>query len=276
MEQTMQAGARRTGWTDSETNLLWETAEEAGHQGIALKAVFEKIAGETGRRPNSIRNYYYAQVRQRLGGADRAARFVPFEEQEVRDLLEDVLRDRAQGKSVRSCLQRISGGDHSLMLRYQNKYRSVIKTRPELVQQVVDKLQSEGIDIKPPEVKTRSRTSLTDAISGLTGQAQQQGDPELVRALETIGDYLLGSKSHQTAGKGNLAVKLDLYRMALDEQRRAQSMLSETAMELISPIKEFLAMDRGAREGRLDQFAATVAERIGSLEECLVADEEDL
>ena len=279
MEQTMQSidhhmgnadlHIRKTGWTDAEANLLWETAEEAGRQGLALKSVFEKIAGETGRRPNSIRNYYYAQVRERLDGAERAARFVPFEESEVVNLLEQVLRDRAQGHSVRSCLQRISQGDHSLMLRYQNKYRSLIKTRPNLVQQVVDQLNAEGIDVKPPEVKPRSRTSLSDALGNLSGAARQQGDPELIRALETIGDYLLGRRSGDSNGHSNAAVKIDLYRMALDEQRTAQLTLSESSIELIAPIKEFLALDRDSRMGCLDQFAKQVSERIGALEACL-------
>ena len=51
--------------------------------------------------------------------------------------MEQVLTARAQGQSVRSCLQSLAGGDHSLMLRYQNKYRAVIKNRPEYVQKMV-------------------------------------------------------------------------------------------------------------------------------------------
>ena len=55
---------------------------------------------------------------------------MPFTEPEVEQLVENVLRGRAKGQSVRACLQELSGGDHSLMLRYQNKYRSVLKNRP--------------------------------------------------------------------------------------------------------------------------------------------------
>ena len=87
---------RRSGWSGDETRLLWETADEAQQQGMPLKAVFERIARETGRRPNSIRNYYYAQVAKREGGSAHTARFVPFTEPEVARLMEQVLRDRAQ------------------------------------------------------------------------------------------------------------------------------------------------------------------------------------
>ena len=136
---------RRTGWSDSENKLLWETADEAQQQGLPLKAVFEQIAAQTGRRPNSIRNYYYAQVRQREDGQERTARFVPFTQQEVDWLMEQVLIARAAGQSVRSCLQKLSGGDHSLMLRYQNKYRAVIKSRPEYVHDLVERLNAQGV-----------------------------------------------------------------------------------------------------------------------------------
>ena len=65
MEQAMNRSGRRAGWSDAENKMLWETADEAQQQGLPLKSVFEQIAEQTGRRPNSIRNYYYAQVRQR-------------------------------------------------------------------------------------------------------------------------------------------------------------------------------------------------------------------
>ncbi|MEG0145957.1 MAG: hypothetical protein RR739_07815, partial [Clostridia bacterium] len=75
MEQTIMQGGRRAGWSEGEANLLWETADEAQQQGLPLKSVFERIARETGRRPNSIRNYYYAQVQKRVGDEARPARF---------------------------------------------------------------------------------------------------------------------------------------------------------------------------------------------------------
>ena len=121
MEQAM-TGGRRSGWSEAETRMLWETADEAQQQGLPLRAVFERIAEQTGRRPNSIRNYYYAQVRERGEGQQPPARFVPFAPEEVDWLMEQVLVARAAGQSVRSCLQKLAGGDHSLMLRYQNKY----------------------------------------------------------------------------------------------------------------------------------------------------------
>ncbi len=80
MEQAISRTGRRSGWTEAETRMLWETADEAQQQGLPLKAVFERIAEQTGRRPNSIRNYYTprcasaARVNSRRPGSCRSRR----------------------------------------------------------------------------------------------------------------------------------------------------------------------------------------------------------
>ena len=234
---------RRSGWSDTENKLLWETADEAQQQGLPLKAVFEQIARQTGRRPNSIRNYYYAQVRQHDGNQPRPARFVPFTQQEVDWLMEQVLVARAAGQSVRSCLQKLSGGDHSLMLRYQNKYRAVIKSRPDYVRDVVDRLREQGVECETPQVNHRARADLAQSGDGLVAEARRSGDAELARACDVLTQYLRGQR-----------------------ESPAEEALAEAARELIQPIKEFVALDAGARMEAAQAFCDDVAERIGALE----------
>ncbi|MBR6767278.1 MAG: hypothetical protein IKM02_04935 [Clostridia bacterium] len=238
---------RRTGWSDQENKLLWETADEAQQQGLPLKAVFEDIAVKTGRRPNSIRNYYYAQVRQRDDGQERAARFVPFTQQEVDWLMEQVLIARAAGQSVRSCLQKLSGGDHSLMLRYQNKYRAVIKSRPEYVRELVEKLNGQGVCCDQPHVNHRVRADIHASCRGMTEEARRLGDTELARACDTIARYLRGLR----APDGDAACV-------------------EAARALITPVKEFLALpddEKGAALGDFcDEMSAVIGEAEAAME----------
>ena len=147
MEQAVMKTGRRAGWSETENRLLWETADAAQQQGLPLKGVFEQIARETGRRPNSIRNYYYERIKQGDVESElcRSAAFVPFERDEVRAMLRTILAQRAKGVSVRSCTLAMGNGDTRSMLRYQNKYRSVIKKDPALVREVMAELTSEGI-----------------------------------------------------------------------------------------------------------------------------------
>ena len=239
---------RRAGWSDSENKLLWETADEAQQQGLPLKAVFEQIARQTGRRPNSIRNYYYAQVRQHDEGQQRPARFVPFTQQEVDWLMEQVLIARAAGQSVRSCLQKLSGGDHSLMLRYQNKYRAVIKSRPEYVREVVERLNARGVACETPQVNHRTRADLQESGFALAAEGRRSGDAELAHACDVLTRYLRGNRPPQRG--------------------------ADAARALIGPIKEFIALDADARMEAAQSFCDDMARRVGELEALLEGDED--
>jgi hypothetical protein len=243
MEQAIKRMSRRSGWSDYENKLLWETADEAQQQGLPLKAVFERISEKTGRRPNSIRNYYYAQVRQREGDAAHTARFVPFTQEEVDDLMEKVLRARAAGQSVRSCLQELSGGDHSLMLRYQNKYRSVIKTRPEYVKKIVEELNAQGIECAPPQVNHRPRADMKSACQGLQEEARMQGDAELARSIEVLTKHLAGQR-------------------AAEQNER----IIQCAEAVIDPVRDFVTKPARERAQTMDEFCAVLVTRVGELE----------
>ena len=242
MEQAVSRTGRRSGWSETENQLLWETADEAQQQGLPLKVVFEKIAEQTGRRPNSIRNYYYAQVRERGEGQQPPARFVPFTQEEVDWLMEQVLIARAAGQSVRSCLQKLSGGDHSLMLRYQNKYRAVIKSRPEYVREMVEKLNEQGVACDTPRVNHRMRVDVSTSYTHLEDEARRSGDAELARACETLTNYLKGLRMSSAPD------------------------LTEAAHELIIPIKEFLAYAEDERHEQMESFCEIISEKLGAVE----------
>ena len=108
--------------------------------------------------------------------------------------MEQVLTARAQGQSVRSCLQSLAGGDHSLMLRYQNKYRAVLKSRPEYVQKLVEALNARGVPCETPQVNHRVRPDVAAACQTLTDEGRRSGDAELARACETLAKHLLGRR----------------------------------------------------------------------------------
>ncbi len=139
--------AARPGWSEAEEKLLFERAQSARERGLPLKSVFDDVARDTGRKPNSIRNYYYARVKEGAceGAAFHSAAFVPFTQEEVFSLMRAVLAAQAQGMSVRACTLNMGGGDTRRMLRYQNKYRAVVKSDPMLVREVIRSLEAEGI-----------------------------------------------------------------------------------------------------------------------------------
>ena len=137
--------AGRAGWQEAETARLFSAVKEANASGAPLRSVFESLSGDLGRRPNSIRNYYYACLRQQPDAAGRAPAFRPFTPEETHELLRQVLIARGKGLSVRACVMALSQGSHSRMLRYQNKYRTILKHRPEMIAEVCEELRREGL-----------------------------------------------------------------------------------------------------------------------------------
>ena len=135
----------RAGWQEAETARLFSAVEAANAAGTPLRSVFESLSNDLGRKPNSIRNYYYACLRQQPEAALRSPAFQPFTPEETHELLRQVLMARGKGMSVRACVMELSQGSHSRMLRYQNKYRTILKTRPELIAQVCEELRQEGL-----------------------------------------------------------------------------------------------------------------------------------
>ena len=88
MEQTMVRGPR-SGWREDEIDQLWREIQRANASGQPLRSVFEEMGGRLGRKPNSVRNYYYMQLRGQEGDTLRRAQpFETFTEAEVRSLLD--------------------------------------------------------------------------------------------------------------------------------------------------------------------------------------------
>ena len=82
----MKDGSR--GWTGEENAALLAAAEAARKKHLPLKNAFDEIASALHRRPNSVRNHYYTQLKP-VSRAEPA--FRPFSDEETDRLLETVL-----------------------------------------------------------------------------------------------------------------------------------------------------------------------------------------
>lgn len=155
----MRQQESHTGWSGAEESLLFRQIEKGRAENLPLKSIFEQVAAATGRKPNSVRNYYYARVKEQdlKDKALHVGAFVPFDEAEIRTLLRTVLSAQANGISVRACTLSMGEGDNKAMLRFQNKYRSLLKTRPQLVKEVAAELEKEGVSFDPYSESRPSR-----------------------------------------------------------------------------------------------------------------------
>jgi len=284
MEQ-QQVGLRqvrvRGGWRPEETERLWAQVHRANELGEPLRSVFERIGLELGRKPNSIRNFYYAQLKEReQPELKRALPFSTFAEGEVRQLLRQVLGARAKGVSVRACVQHLADGDKTRMLRYQNKYRSTIKGRPQLVREVMQEMEIAGEPyIDPLQASARRGRDPEPLYREAADTVQRIGEPALVQMLEGLNHLLQMALSNaqrdRTQELDRLAVRHDLARIALADTCLERDRVRGACEALVQDIKEFLGTQEAERVQRLDGFCACLAERLPALEEALPMAQEE-
>jgi len=94
-----------------------------------------------------------------------------FAEKEEKDLIQKILIERQKGRSVRSVINELAGGDIKLALRYQNKFRTAIKKEPYKIKDASEKIKKEnGYDFIGIEIPLSSRAFSDSAINLLKGK----------------------------------------------------------------------------------------------------------
>lgn len=219
------------GWQQEEIDLLFTAVSEAADKGKPLRDVFAEVGTALSRKPNSIRNFYYARVREMPELSARQTPFRSFTQQEVHDLLRHVLIGRGQGKSVRACVTQLANGDRAGMLRYQNKYRSILKNKPEMLMEVAEELRMEGLPC-PENVAACRRYERAvrpeDAAARLEPHLADPAVRSMVENLVTLMErtpeggmvpYQKWADARREADR--LKVEVDLLKMALEDARSA-------------------------------------------------------
>ena len=197
----------------------------------------------TGRKPNSIRNYYYLKLRE--SGEHTKTAFVPFGDEEVSMLLKEMLTGQATGKSVRGIALELADGDKKAMLRYQNKYRSLLKSDPELVRQTMHELEGQGCDCADPFAGAKKAPKdVSLLISELVDNLTRSGVDcqELLASLNTLacaaaqgGDERLSGELGRTlAENSHMQKKLD-HLIALN-----RGFVEMTGMQRITGLAEYI------------------------------------
>ncbi len=257
----------RTGWQEDETTRLFTAVKEASASGAPLRSVFEALSDDLGRKPNSIRNYYYACLRQKPDAAYlRAAPFATFTPEETHQLLRQVLMARGQGISVRSCVMDMAGGNHSLMLRYQNKYRTLLKHRPEMIEAVREELRQEGLPYPKESTIDRADSAFCDPED--TAAARLMAEPCVSAMLEGLKELLRRAARAEEVNEkqrtiDRLQVQQDLRRIAWEKDFDEATAQLEGILCLL---RDFLALPRESQVPQLDTFRDAALESLAQAE----------
>ena len=130
-------------WEDEEVKTLFKFVEIKKSEGMPLIKIFKAFGGYTGRCQNSVRNYYYAEIKNLTEDEKRcrdlniiiknhvAKNAQPFSDSETKNVVERINTLVGNGYSVRRACLALADGNITKMVRYQNKYRSEIKAKKE-------------------------------------------------------------------------------------------------------------------------------------------------
>jgi len=188
-------------WSIAQTQKLFGYAYEAISQNKGLMWAFNKTSKEANRSVNSVRNYYYSQLKMfelvpqlakdlniKLIKSGRE-QFELFEADEITNLVKKILVGKANGSSVRSTISVLAKGDTKLALRLQNKYRSMVTHHKDKVQAIMNELASTGTIFFNPYTKTLvteasvdNHKKLTDYIGSLN-ETEAEGFLTIMKKL---------------------------------------------------------------------------------------------
>ena len=126
--------------SEEQINYLLKEAERATEENRSLTSVFSKFAKETGRARGGIRNFYYAMLKEGEKNKDlskiypslnrlKAERNLNFTKSEEEELFSRVNAGVRSGKSVRRTISEMANGNEKMALRYQNKYRNLLRKK---------------------------------------------------------------------------------------------------------------------------------------------------
>ena len=128
------------GYTEEEAKNLVEYIKEGKRKGKTLTYLFETYGMHNGRAKGSVRNYYYALMKNEKGderivkllnGSELSVEKIrEFTDEETDDAIRSILAEKSKGLSVRRSIFNLANGDDKLMLRLQNKYRNTLKKEP--------------------------------------------------------------------------------------------------------------------------------------------------
>ncbi len=159
------------GYTEDEAKNLVEFIKEGKSKGKTLTYLFESYGMQRGRAKGSVRNYYYALMKNEkqderivrlLDGSSLSVEKIrEFTEEETDEALRSILQEKSKGFSVRRAIYNLSGGDDKLMLRLQNKYRNMLKKNPDRIAAIAAEL---GLEEEAERAKRRARMGRNENI----------------------------------------------------------------------------------------------------------------
>ena len=167
-------------------NQLIEDCKLAKEKGVSLTEVFKNTALKHNLASGSVRNFYYKIVGNKQKFFDdinipdtlKPAFIEEFTKVETQSVIEKILLEKTNGKSVRQAVYDMANGNPKLALRYQNKYRCALKNDKNTVLLAIEKLTKiHGRCYNPyayEEKFSKAEEKLSLTVDGILSSAKKE------------------------------------------------------------------------------------------------------
>ncbi|HHY83602.1 MAG TPA: hypothetical protein GX505_13140 [Clostridiales bacterium] len=274
-------------------SIMKEEVGKARERRIPIIRAFEEIARRSGLKSNTIRNYYYRYIHANkeavrestedtagssLNSEDAIGR--PFTAAETKALMREMLIAQARGESVRGCANRLGNGDKRMLIRFQNKYRSIIAREPEYVKNLIKEIEAEGIPCYNPytrvrvsnagrkpaaQVSEKSSGQLIDWVSQFVANMQSikvASLDELIRGLRDLSSLAAGNQGlarqierhHQEMQ--DLQNRILLMESSLEKERSERQKTDRKLSELMNINRSFIDLPDEEKLSGLKEYIA--------------------
>ena len=224
-------------WQDEEVKTLFRFVEIKKSENLTLVEIFLQFAKCVGREQKSVRNYYYLEIKRLQNDVERANKLgidlsqhnskcsLKFTDREAKNLLGNINKLIKDGHSVRGACLILADGDKSKMIRYQNKYRSIIKKEN----------KNMGNIIKMPTTNFMSDEDINALFMGLVKLVKRQ---ECERAkLETQFEIETANNKLKSAIKEIIEKKMQIEKLQAEIKILKQLSEDYKQKEVISRVK---------------------------------------
>lgn len=159
---------------------------------MPLTSIFEKFSKKWKLSRDSVRNIYYqnfekvskdqnfcSECKIQSSNLKKSSIFI-FDEKEKEWLIKNILLQISEGHSVRKACLTIAKGDATNMIRYLNKYRSILKKEPEYIDKISKKYEITYKNTFQEKNQTRKIQKKDKGITILNPNGEETGGNETI------------------------------------------------------------------------------------------------
>ncbi|MDD4110654.1 MAG: hypothetical protein PHS54_03775 [Clostridia bacterium] len=244
-------------WKDAEVKGLFDCIEKIKKANRSLLCGFREFARKYKRKANSVRNYYYLEVENLKKDKERRKRLnidlsihdiqrpSKFCNNETEKLVTEILRLKCLGFSIRRACLKLANNSPEIMLRYQNKFRSVMKDNRSLYNKCLLNLRKNGLSeskekqkehnniiyMKKPEERKLTDEDVNSLFLGLVKLVKKNAIDNIEKDLSSETEFANMALRETLMKVANLEKEIDNKKQELNkEQEKNKQILEENFM----------------------------------------------